>query len=561
MLEPREPQPMAIIPEWIEAHCAVPDGFRAGAPLRLYDEQLRFVGSLYLVRGDARWIPEAPILGQSFVHARAFLVAPQKWGKNPLGAAVICAEAEGPVVFAGWAGRDDGYACADAGCGCGFEYAYQPGEPMGIPWPAPVIQVTAFSEDQTDNTMKVLRPMIRKGPLADVIPNVGESFIRLRAPEDEALIEVVTSSEQSRLGARTTFVLQDQLEQWWRSNGMDRVADAQYRNLAGVGGRAMGLANAWDPTQASVIQREWESGAADVYRQAVFAPAASDDRELDFADPDDRAVVFDAVYPADHRRENGGHLTIESIDAEATKILAYDPPQAERYFGNRIVQGQGRAFDITVFIDRAVKKPRVVEPGALITIGIDGSRLWDHFPVIATEVASGYQWPLGIWRPGGPGLEVPMGEVDAVLTSAFETFAVARVYIDPPYMETWAAQWAGRWGERVIVEWHTSRVRQMAYALRSWRTAQMRDEMSHCAAVDKWCQLFTEHVANAVRRDTGYRDDEGFLWTIEKEREGSPKKIDSAIAATLSWEARNDAIAAGALNVVVDESEPFVFIQ
>jgi hypothetical protein len=430
----------------------VPDGFRRGAAFRLYDEQLRFFAGFYLVRGDAAWVPEAPILGPAFVHARGLLVAPQKWGKNPAGAAQICAEAEGPVLFAGWAGKDEGYACADNGCGCGWEYAYRPGEPMGMRWPTPLIQVTAYSEAQTENTFRMLRPMIKNGPLAELIPDVGQRFIRLRGAGDEALIEEVTSNAKSRLGAQTTFVLQDQLEDWWASNGMDDVADTQYRNLAGIGGRAVGLANAWDPTQKSVIQREWESGAPDVYRQATFAPEG-----LDFEDPIDRAAIYQAIYPADHRRENGGHLPIESVEAEATKVLAYDPAQARRYFGNEVWQGQGKAFELGVFVERRVKAHREVAEGALITIGIDGSTLWDHFPLIATEVASGYQWPLGIWTPGGPGKEVPMQAVTDVLAAAFERYTVWRVYADPPYIETWLAQWAGRWGEKVVLEWRTAR--------------------------------------------------------------------------------------------------------
>ncbi len=36
------------------------------------------------------------------------------------------------------------------------------------------------------------------------------------------------------------------------------------------------------------------------------------------------------------------------------------------------------------------------------------------------------------------------------------------------------------------------------------------------------------------------------MWVIHKDRPDSPQKIDAAVAAVLSWEARTDAIAAGA---------------
>jgi hypothetical protein len=37
------------------------------------------------------------------------------------------------------------------------------------------------------------------------------------------------------------------------------------------------------------------------------------------------------------------------------------------------------------------------------------------------------------------------------------------------------------------------------------------------------------------------------MWLIAKDRPDSPRKIDLAMAGCLSWEARGDAVAAGAL--------------
>ncbi|MBV9487339.1 MAG: hypothetical protein JO246_14935, partial [Frankiaceae bacterium] len=245
---------MAIVPSWIEAHCVVPDGFLVGRPFRLYDWQLAFTAGMYTVRGSVEFDPVRPILGPAFTKQRGLLVGPQKLGKDPLGAAVICAEGVGPVLFAGWAGGDDGYACADHGCRCGWEYPYEPGEPMGMAWPTPLIQITAVSEDQTANAYDALRPMIDLGPLHDLIAKTGEEFIRL---PNGGRIEPVTSSAPSRLGQRITFAKQGEAGLYTARNGMQKVADTQYRNLAGTSGRAFLDSNAWDPAEHSVAQREF----------------------------------------------------------------------------------------------------------------------------------------------------------------------------------------------------------------------------------------------------------------------------------------------------------------
>lgn len=541
---------MFVATDWIENHCVVPDGFRKGERFTLYQYQLDYLAAFYLVRDDARWDPVRPILAPAFVHRRGLLVGPQKMGKNPLIAAQVCLEGVGPALFAGWAGKDEGYVCREHGCRCGWEYPYAEGEPKGMGWPTPLIQITAYTEDSTENTYDALRPMIEAGPLSALIPKTGEEFIRL---PNNGRIDTVTSSALARLGQRLTFAPQDEVGIWTKRNSMAKVADTQWRGLAGMGGRASLTSNAWDPAEGSVAQQEYESGAADVYRQFTTPP-----KNLSYGNKSERRRIHRSVYPPETLRENGGHIDLDAIEAEAADLAERDQPQAARFFGNMLVTGAGRAFDLDRFKTLAVKRPKVVPDGALITLGIDGSIIWDATALIATEVASGYQWPLGIWErpltvgPLASDWGVPFDQVDATVDQAFTTWNVWRMYGDPPYIESWLATWAGRYGKERVVEWYTARSKAMAYGLRAWSSAQAQAEMSHCADTDEFCAAFTRHVGNAVRRPTGYRDDAGDLWTVEKERQGSPNKIDSVPAAALSWEARNDAITAGALNVVDD---------
>jgi hypothetical protein len=314
--------------DWTEAHCVVPDREARGEPFRLYDDQLWFWANHYRVRPEATYGQ----LSTAFFYRRSQQVLPQKAGKGPLTAAQVCVEAVGPALFAGWARGGEIYDCRDHGCGCGFVYEYDAGEPMGRPWPTPLIQITATSEEQTANIYAALKPMIDEGPLSEVIPRTGEEFIRL---PNGGRIDTVTSSATSRLGQRVTFVPQDETGIWLASNGMVKVAETQRRGLAGMGGRAVETTNPWDPSEQSVAQRTYESQVPDVFKFFPQAPAS-----WSYRNKVERRKIHRYVY-GDALLERAGHIDLDSIEAEAAELLERDPAQAERFFGNRLVHGAG----------------------------------------------------------------------------------------------------------------------------------------------------------------------------------------------------------------------------
>jgi hypothetical protein len=139
--------------------------------------------------------------------------------------------------------------------------------------------------------------------------------------------------------------------------------------------------------------------------------------------------------------------------------------------------------------------------------------------------------------------EVPERQVDEAMISAFDTWDVWRLYADPPWWEGTVDKWAGRWGDDRVISWWTNRRRPMALALLAFRTSIIAGELTHDGD-----PTYARHIGNARRvNHPGMLDDDGTqLWTIAKDRPGSLNKIDLAIAGCLSWEARGDAIAAGA---------------
>lgn len=140
------------------------------------------------------------------------------------------------------------------------------------------------------------------------------------------------------------------------------------------------------------------------------------------------------------------------------------------------------------------------------------------------------------------------------MRTLFEQYTVWRLYADPPYWQSWIAAWQGEFGEERVIEWWTNRRKPMTAALESFNTSMHEGAISHDGSPD-----VTRHIGNARKAELpGWRDEEGkALWLIQKERPDSPHKIDLAMAAVLSWEARTDAIAAGALTEDSDASKDF----
>jgi phage terminase large subunit-like protein len=252
-----------------------------------------------------------------------------------------------------------------------------------------------------------------------------------------------------------------------------------------------------------------------------------------------RAAVIEASGPAAVWRD---------VDRIAAR---WDDPTAdqrflERVWLNRMVQSSTQAFDAVRWSQLA--RTRAVSPKALVALGFDGSIFHDATALVATELQSGYQWLEGLWerpldwRPERP-WQVPSADVDRAVREAFQKYEVMRLYADPRYWESWIATWVGLFGKERVHEWPTNQTRRMAAALVAFDTAIREGTLAHSGD-----PAVARHIGNARRRDTHERDEQGkAFWVIEKERPDSPHKIDAAMASVLSWEARNDSIAAGAL--------------
>jgi hypothetical protein len=416
-------------------------------------------------------------------------------------------------------------------CACGWEYAYDAGEPMGMAWPTPLIQLTAFSQEQTDNVYGAMRPMIEYGPLADVIRQSGEDFTRLPGG---GRIDTVTSSAQSRLGQRVTFVPQDEVGLFTAANKMEKVADTQYRGLAGMGGRASLTSNAWDPSENSVAQQQYASSAQDIYRQFKQPPP-----NLSYKNKAERRKIHRIVYGTDVLKAGGGHVDLDSIEAEAADLLQRDPEQAERFFGNRLVYGKGAWQPDGLWSSREVVCPAPPR-GTEVCLGFDGSESNDHTG-IRLRTLDGWRFTPAYgpdrrpthWNPAEWGGAIPRGEVMASFDEIFRYYKVIRAYCDPRDWQSEIGDLALRHGDDVVFEWATYRIRQMHEAL-----ARSITDLTSGRATHDRCPITEAHVANA--RKVAKPGDRYIL-----AKPNDHQKIDMAMADTLAHEAGEDALTEG----------------
>jgi hypothetical protein len=453
--------------------------------------------------------------------------------KTELAAAVAFAELhpDGPV-------RCDGFDAA--------------GEPVGVPVSDPYIPMVAYTEEQTEElAYAALYVMVTEGDDVDLF-DPGLDRIMRWGGSGRAV--PLASSPDSRDGARTTFQHFDETHRFT----LPRHREAHQTMLANI--PKIMLFDPWSlettttytPGEGSVAQGTHEFAE-------LVAAGKSTDRTLFFfhreaAPRPDEDLSDEVQIRAAVREASGPSIAAwPDFEGQVDAIVAlYNAPDTDRAYWERVwlnrrVQAGRQAFDVARWTELARPDQPLPGKGERITIGFDGAQFRDATALIATHLATGFQWPLGIWEcppgandPGGEGWECPEDEVDAVLADAMVRWDVVRAYFDPPYWEGLISRWAGRWGDR-ISEWWTNRHKAMSYSLRAYQGAMQSGELTHSGDA-----VYARHVANARKRVLKMLDEQGQpLWVIEKERHQSPLSMDAAMAGCLSWEARRDAIKAG----------------
>lgn len=514
---------------FIENYLVFGPGDLIGQPARIDAEKRALIYRMYEV-----FPPEHPNAGRR--RFKRVCISLQKGSaKSELAAWLAIAELdiEGPV-------RCDGF---DAN-----------GNPVGRSVTDPYIPLMATSEDQSEELVfGAMRAILLRSQLADRY-DIGLERIVRKDGEGKAL--PVSSAPSGNDGMRTTFQVADETHRLilpaQKATHRTMLANIPKRKLSDAW--SLDTTTTFSPGENSVAEgamgyalavADGRKADADLFffhRQACEGDATCPlhDKPHDLTKPEGvRAAVLEAAGPQAEWKDIDG---ICAQFADPTADIAY----LRRVWLNQPVRSHDRAFDVRRWAELA-RPEYVVADGALITLGFDGARHRDSTAIVGTEVATGYQWLVGLWEKpyedevAGRQWEVSALQVDEAMAAAFKRWNVWRLYADPPYWEEMVDTWCGRYGEERVVKFQTKNWAKMAIAVRAFANAITSGELSHDGRQD-----FARHIGNAHKMLLNHRDDRGErLWVIQKERPDSPNKMDAAVAASLSRQARGDALAAG----------------
>lgn len=498
--------------EWIEEHLVIPDGYRKGEPYRLTDEMWRFLIHFYRLYPHAAPWPATEALR----HYGGQLRRSQKWGKDPFGAAINWAEALGPTRFDGWDSA---------------------GEPVGAPYPTPLIACLGTSEEQTDNTWRPLVSMGRNGPLANW-PGLEIGLTKVDLPGG-GKIEPVTTSARARLGAPMTMVTITESHLFTLQGGFRRVVGAVKRNVAGMDGRWLELTNAWDPTEGSEAQVTAESGNDRVYVDTI------EPRRVEVLEDDEELYRELLRQYGDSARERGGWVNIRGRIMHEVRSTSHLEADRRRFFLNEIVVGMS-AFCAPERWDLLARPDEPLVPGDVIALGFDGSKKRDATALVAERISDRKLFQVRIWeRPAdaGPDWHIPTAEVDRVVRDMFGAYRVAVMFADPYKWQDYLDAWAAKFGEQRVVEYPTNVEQRFDRAIDRIATALADGEVCHDGAA-----TLTQHVRNTVmvkgsRKKPRPGEDETLqthYFKLAKRADGA--WIDGTVAAVLAHEAAAHAI-------------------
>jgi hypothetical protein len=391
-----------------------------GEPLELNNEALDFVLCAYAIDDEGRW-----------VYDRAAMRRARGTGKSPLAAGLACAELCGPVRFGGW--DDDGY-------------------PIGVPEPAPWVQVIAITMEQTKPIMDIARASFSEEAIEKYGLEIGIEAIVKKYSVDgggPGRLAAIANNPRALRGPRPTAVFADEVSEWIASNGGHAAMIRIFSNLAkNPGGRArlFEFCNAYEPgldshaeqTYMAYVQQVEKNGSSRILYDTLEADPKLKLTVLEELEEAIRQAAGDA-YWLDTRR-----LINQALDTGTS------PTTFRREHLNQILSDDDSLISMQLF--DALSKVRPLEKDDPVTIGFDGSLSGDGTAIVAFRLEDRSFHLLGYWEPpikqdpNSPKWRIDEEAVDEAFRSHMENLNVVAAACDVHPFESWVYAWEKDYG-------------------------------------------------------------------------------------------------------------------
>ncbi len=382
-----------------------------GQPVRLDDEQTRFVLRAYSLSDRGKRVVR-----------RAVFSRPKGRAKSEFAAMLACAEALGPVRFAGWGGD---------------------GRPLGRPVQAPIVLCVATAEEQADHAYSAIEFMLRHGRISET-PGLDVGMTRTYLPGG-GKVAPVSAKASSKDGGRESFVVFDETHLF---------ASDELRRLHATIRRNLGKRKSSEPwsLETSTMYASGEGSVAEAshaYAQAVAAGKMRDPGFLfdhrqapagfDFDDDEQLRAALVDVYGAAAEWMDLDRLVLEARDPQT------DQSDFVRYFLNRPTRRQKAQWIKPEQWAALADDESEIEPGASVCLGMDGSRTFDTTVVAwAAKAADGRidvdarvfsvraSTPHHVLHEGG---QINFEDVEEFVLDRFELYKVIEAAYDPRYLD------------------------------------------------------------------------------------------------------------------------------
>ena len=484
---------------WIEDNLRQPNGPRRGKRVQLLPSQAEYLLHLYAVDEEGHWI-----------YNRAARRRAKGTGKSPFAAMQSLAELLGPTKFLDFDPR-------------------APGGVIGEPVAMPLVNVAATSEDQTANTIRMVRAMANKNTTLAKKYSLQPMKTFIETP-DGGILKQITSSATSAEGGELTAAIADETEHWTPNVGGKDLAETLDQNLTKTGGRLQETCNAWIPGVDSVAESTFdawvlqEEGRTRADAQRILYDARIAPPDVDLTDGEQLMEALEFVYDDAY---------FANLNATKNKIWSptYPVSRSRRFFLNQPNAAEDAWITLQEWSVMADPERELV-PGEDIVLFFDGSKSNDHTALIGCCMSDGHIFTAGIWEPRGEPAQIDAQAVDSGVHKMHEFYNVVAFWADVREFESYVkTSWPEKWGDEYLVP---AQKTGTAASPTAW---DMRSHALEFARAAETCKTEIEdgkftHDGNwTTSRHMGNAravESKGHV-TVKKESPKSPNKIDAAV--------------------------------